>query len=115
VQTVCEPDGPRRSSLHKARTANYAVRPTRNPGPRSLCATSNGLFGDGVVLIAEGEVGSTATFDKTEILKSARAGIALFASSVSLSSSRIACSQVDLAVVPSFVDKTAARSRRRGH
>jgi hypothetical protein len=76
---------------------------------RDTRATSNSLFGDGLVLIATandaGEVTpASATVEKTEVLRSARAGIATFASSVSLSSSRVACSALDLAVVPTFTD-----------
>lgn len=76
---------------------------------RDTRATSNQLFGDGLVLIARadeagGTVSAFAAVDGTEVLRSARAGIATFASSVTLASSHVACSSLDVAVVPSFVD-----------
>jgi len=77
---------------------------------RDTRATSNALFGDGLVLIATADdagavTAARATVEKTEILRSARAGVATFASSVSLASSRIACAALEIAVVPRFIDK----------
>jgi len=76
---------------------------------RDTRPTSNRLFGDGLVLIAvandAGEaIPARAAVDSTEILRSARAGVATFASSVSLASSRVACASFDFAIVPTFVD-----------